>query len=36
MKVSIKTGFIAGCIGAIILVAVMLLMDAAGLGEPGL
>lgn len=35
MKVSIKTGFIAGCIGAIILVIVMYIMKAAGLGEPG-
>ncbi|MEO6404728.1 MAG: DUF6789 family protein [Ferruginibacter sp.] len=35
MKVSIKTGFIAGCIGAIILVAIMYIMKAAGLGEPG-
>ena len=35
MKASIKTGFIAGCIGAAILVAIMYLMKAAGLGEPG-
>ncbi len=35
MKASIKTGFIAGCIGAIILVIVMYIMKAAGLGEPG-
>ncbi len=35
MKVSIKTGFIAGCIGAIILVVAMYILKAAGLGEPG-
>lgn len=35
MKASIKTGFIAGCIGAIILVIIMYIMKAAGLGEPG-
>ncbi len=35
MKVSIKTGFIAGCIGAIILVAIMYILKEAGLGEPG-
>ncbi|CAN5135611.1 hypothetical protein BH09BAC2_BH09BAC2_20890 [soil metagenome] len=34
MKVSLKTGFIAGCIGAIILVVAMLLMNVAGLGDP--
>ena len=35
MKASIKTGFVAGCIGAIILVIIMFIMKAAGLGEPG-
>ncbi|MEO6916451.1 MAG: DUF6789 family protein [Chitinophagaceae bacterium] len=35
MKASVKTGFIAGCIGAIILGIIMYIMKAAGLGEPG-
>lgn len=35
MKVSVKTGFIAGCIGAIILVVAVYILKASGLGEPG-
>ncbi|MEO6069370.1 MAG: DUF6789 family protein [Chitinophagaceae bacterium] len=35
MKASVKTGFIAGCLGAIILVVIMYTMKALGLGEPG-
>lgn len=35
MKASIKTGFIAGCLGAIILVIAMYILKVAGLGEPG-
>lgn len=35
MKVSAKTGFFAGSVGAIILVAIMYILQAAGQGEPG-
>ncbi len=35
MKASIKTGFIAGCIGAIVLVVIMFIMKSAGMGDPG-
>ena len=35
MKASIKTGFIGGCIGAIVLVVIMYILKAAGMGEPG-
>ncbi|MCY7423046.1 MAG: hypothetical protein LH478_15045 [Chitinophagaceae bacterium] len=35
MKASIKTGFIGGCIGAIVLLTIMYIMKAAGMGEPG-
>ncbi len=35
MKASITTGFIGGCIGAIVLVAIMYILKAAGMGEPG-
>lgn len=35
MNRRLKTGFIAGSLGAIILVVVMYLMKAAGMGEPG-
>lgn len=35
MKASITTGFIGGCIGAIVLVVIMYIMKAAGMGEPG-
>jgi hypothetical protein len=35
MKHPLATGFIGGCLGAIILVAVMYIMKAAGSGDPG-
>lgn len=35
MKHSLATGFIGGCLGAIILVAIMYIMKAAGSGDPG-
>ena len=34
MKHSLATGFIGGCLGAIILVAIMYIMKAAGMGDP--
>lgn len=34
MKYSLKTGFIGGCIGAIVLAAITYLMQAAGRGVP--
>lgn len=35
MKHSLATGFIAGSLGAIILAAIMYIMKAAGMGDPG-
>ncbi|MEO5650645.1 MAG: hypothetical protein ABIR03_12075 [Ginsengibacter sp.] len=35
MKSSLTTGFIGGCLGAIILVIIMYIMKGAGLGNPG-
>ena len=35
MKHPLAAGFIGGCLGAIILVAIMYLMKAAGSGDPG-
>ncbi len=35
MKHSLKTGFIGGCAGAIVLAIIFYLMQAAGKGTPG-
>ncbi|MEO5908716.1 MAG: hypothetical protein ABIR50_09070 [Ginsengibacter sp.] len=35
MKHSLATGFIGGCLGAIVLVIIMYIMKAAGMGDPG-
>jgi hypothetical protein len=35
MKHSLTAGFIGGCLGAIILAAIMYIMKAAGMGDPG-
>jgi hypothetical protein len=35
MKHSLTTGFIAGCLGAIMLAIIMYIMKAAGMGDPG-
>lgn len=35
MKHSLATGFIGGCIGAIVLVIIMYIMKAGGMGDPG-
>ncbi len=34
MKASAKTGFIAGCLGAVILIVVMYILKAMDMGEP--
>ena len=35
MKHSITTGFIGGCLGALLLVIIMYIMKAGGMGNPG-
>jgi len=35
MKHSLTTGFIGGCLGAIVLIIIMYIMKAAGMGNPG-
>jgi|SRR6185312_6002272 len=35
MKHSLKTGFMGGCLGAIVLTIIMYILKAAGMGEPG-
>lgn len=35
MKYSVSQGFFAGCVGAVILVFIMYILEAVGLGSPG-
>ena len=35
MKASLSTGFVGGCLGAIVLAIIMYIMQGAGMGDPG-